>query len=212
MTLFRTAALAALCLGALAIEITPAAAQPWDGAQKWGVGFHATALGLAGSEQDGEADDQFALGGAGIQLRYRLNGRWELEAELDHVSGEREADGAERHVKSMLLGAMFHINPRSQWVWSVVGGMGGGRDDVEYRTFAGKQVMSNEASFAHAQLQLGVSLERRFRHIGVAAQLRAVAAGRSDDKLDGPAFEGMDEPTPRKESGGRFNIVATYYF
>jgi hypothetical protein len=210
MRLYSPAVAATLSLAALLVAVAPAGAEPWDGGQRWGIGVHATAMGL-GPAEDSEAD-AFAMGGLGVQVRYRLHRRWEFEAELDHVAGKLESGDLSREVRSLLLNAMFHINPGSQWTWTLVGGLGGGRDDIEFVEISGKQRMTGEASFAHGHFHVGVALERRFSNIGVAAQLRAVGVTRNEEELDGPAFEGMDVPTPRNESGGRFNLLVTYYF
>ena len=197
---------------ALALTARPVDADPWNGADKWGVGFHLTGMGLSPADTETDTEDELGLGGAGLQVRYRLNRRWELEAELDQVKGELEDGGLSRDYKSMTLAGMFHINPQSQWTWSVVAGLGGGSDDVRFAQMTDGKPTSSSATFSHAHLHLGVALERRFKHIGVAAQLRAIAMARNEDEADGPAFAGSDEPTPREESGARFNLVVTYYF
>lgn len=187
----------------LSALLWPAAAlaAPWDGQQHWGVGFHATGLGLQ-SKADPEVKDD--LGGAGIQGRYRLNARWELELAADHIQGERD-DGLERDLRLMTLGAMFHINPQSQWDFSVVAGLGGAREDVTQKN-------KGQAAFEHSQAYLGVALERRFQHIAIEAQLRAVGLHRNDEKLDGPDFAGLDVPVPQQSSGGQLLLSACYYF
>jgi hypothetical protein len=202
---------------ALCVVAQPAQADPWNGAQKWGVGFHLTGMGLGPAETDddaglGDDPEQLDLGGAGLQVRYRLNRRWEFEAEIDHVAGELENGGLARDYKSMTLAAMFHINPNSQWTWSVIGGFGGGTDDVRFVEMADGKPSTRNATFSHGHVHLGVALERRFENIGVGAQLRAVGMGRNEEDADGPLFEGSDEPTPREEGGGRFNLHVTYYF
>lgn len=200
---------------ALCAAAAPAEADPWNGAQKWGIGFHLTGMGLGPAEQ-ADVDDEaqpIDLGGAGLQVRYRLNRRWELEIELDHVSGQLEDSGLARDYKSMTFAGMFHINPNSQWIWSAIAGLGGGTDDVRFvQMSADGKPESSAATFSHGHVHLGVALERRFKNIGVGAQLRIVGMGRNEDDEDGPEFEGLDEPTPREESGGRFNLHVTYYF
>lgn len=205
----RVLGLSAVSLWVLGGE---AVAQPWDGEQHWGIGAHASGVGLSASDAEGDEARSFELGGGGIQLRYRLNWRWSFEAEIDGVSGQLEDNGPTRRSSGLGLAAIFHINPYQAWTWHVLAGFGGGRDDIRFLEFVDDKPMRGEVSFSHGMFQLGGGVERRFRKFGVGIELRLLGMTRNDDDLDGPAFEGMDEPAPREESGGRFNLYANYYF
>jgi hypothetical protein len=184
-----------------------AAAEPDPGPGRWGIGFHLSGLGLA---SEAAPDESFELGGAGIQVRYRLAPRWEFELAVSRVRGERERDGLERDLRLGTLGVAFHLTPKSPWDVSLTAGFGGGREDVSAP--AGKAMQPAAAAFAHAHAYVGVGLERRFRRWGLGGELRAVGLARDPDELDGPAFAGADVPVPEESSGAQLRLAATYFF
>lgn len=223
----RLAAAAALTTAGLAATATPAAAQEGPpGAcacavpaaavvaptraplPRWGVGLHATALTLA-PEDSPDAKTEYS--GGGLQLRYRLAPRWQLELSLDHVR-EQRADGTEgdRHLQSATLAALYHFRPHARWDWYVLAGIGATGD--------GNPELTDEEREAsqQAHFHLGAGVERRFRHVGIAAELRAVgiAPPEEPEAKDVPAnAPAMTVPGEAKgTSGGQLTIAATYYF
>jgi hypothetical protein len=202
----RLATLLALLLlllpGSAAAEPEPV---PEAGPKRWGIGFHLSGLGLS---SESVPDESFELGGAGVQLRYRLAARWELELAVQRVRGEREGDGLERDLRLGTLGVAFHLTPRSRWDVSLTAGLGGGREDVSAPAGKGMQ----PAAFAYAHAYLGVGLERRFDRWGLAGELRAIGLARDPDELDGPAFAGTDFPVPEESGGAQLRLAATYFF
>jgi len=198
----------------------PAAAQPEVAAsaraeRNWAIGVHLGGLGLEPRNADGDEliegdSDAIEMGAAGIQLRYKLHRRWELELAATHMAGELGDTGAERHSGSLILGVMFHINPDADWQWSGLLGIGGVHDEISVEK-NGERVTT--AEFSEGLVRLGVGLERRFDRWGIAAQLYGVGFQRDDDKLDGPAYEGRDGgPVPTRSSGGEFLLLGNYYF
>jgi hypothetical protein len=198
----------------------PAAAQPEVAAsaapeRNWGIGVHLGGLGLEPRNADGDeltegTSDKIDLGAAGLQLRYRLHRRWELELAATHLAGELGDTGAERHSGALVLGVMFHINPDANWRWSGLFGIGGVHDEISVEK-NGERVTT--AEFAEGMVRLGIGLERRFDRWGIEAELYGVGFQRNDEKLDGPAYEGRDGgPVPAHSSGGEFLLLGNYYF
>jgi hypothetical protein len=183
--------------------------------RNWGIGIHLGGLGLEPRNADGDeltegTSDKIEMGAAGVQLRYRLHRRWELELAATHMAGELGDTGAERHSGSLVLGVMFHINPDSSWRWSGLFGIGGVHDEISVEK-DGERVTT--AEFAEGLVRLGIGLERRFDRWGIAAQLYGVGFQRNDEELDGPAYEGRPGgPVPAHSSGGEFLLIGNYYF
>ena len=178
---------------------------------RWGLGVHFGGMGVS-PEQDGEVDEanKVDMGLVGAQLRFRLHRRWELELDFSYMEGALPGAGeTRRSTGAVILGGMFHINPDSRWLWSVLLGVGGTRDQVWYEK-QGERV--TQADFSGGLARIGVGLERRFARWGVAAQLFGVGLERNDEELDGPAYVDRDGPVPQHSSGGLFQLVGNYYF
>lgn len=178
---------------------------------RWGLGFHVGGMGVS-PEQDGEVDEanKVDMGLVGAQLRFRLHRRWELELDLSYMEGALPGAGeTRRSTGALILGGMFHINPDSRWLWSVLLGVGGTRDQIWYEK-QGERV--TQADFAGGMARIGVGLERRFARWGIAAQLFGVGLERNNEELDGPAYVDRDGPVPQHSSGGLFQLVGNYYF
>jgi hypothetical protein len=92
----------------------------------------------------------------------------------------------------------------------VLAGLGGAHDHLETETKTGER--RTAAEFSNGLFRLGIGLEKRWDRIGLAAQLYGIAMKRNDDELDGPDFIEQDTPIARKQSGGLFQIAASYYF
>jgi len=185
--------------------------QPRPRMHRWGIGVHLGGMGVRKHEDDGNDDGpKTDLGLVGLQLRYRLHRRWELELAFSYMEGQLPDLGdTRRSTASLILGGMFHINPDSRWLWSVLFGIGGARDAIWYEK-QGDRIVQSE--FAEGLVRLGVGLERRFESWGLAAQLYGVGLERDDDKLDGPAYVDRDGPVPQHSSACLFQLVASYYF
>jgi hypothetical protein len=176
---------------------------------RWGIGLHLGGLGVT-SERDRDDANETEMGVVGLQLRYRLHRRWELELDLSYMEGELPGlEDVRRSTGALILGGMFHINPDSRWLWSVMAGIGAARDRIWYEKDGDRHT---QAEFAEGVARLGVGLERRVGNWGLAAQLYAIGMSRDEEELDGPAYEGQDGPVPERSSGGLFQIVGNYYF
>lgn len=185
-----------------------------DPLPKWGVGLHATSLGLAAERTP---DDQTQYAGGGLQLRYRLTPRWQLELSLDHVREQLEnGDEGDRQLDATTLSALYHFRPYARWDWYLLAGIGGMTDGDPEASDAVR-----EAS-ARGLIQAGVGVERRFRHLAIGAELRAVglsprqAAADDAPEAQPTGAPAMTVPTSVIEedglSGGQLTIAGTYYF
>jgi len=159
--------------------------------------------------------------GVGVQGRYRLTRRWELELTVSQTDGVGQEGGGgfgtvgeplqmHRQLTQLTAGALFHLNSSTEWDATVAAGLGAARDTiwVHYPGFGSQNLMMFRQRVAY----LGAGLERRFANWGLAAQFRVVELKRDSEALDGPAFTGFDGPVPREATEGQLNLMATYYF
>lgn len=199
----RTAALfAAACT--LSIVAAPASAEGWI-AGRLGLGLHAEGGSL--SDSDNQAAEPLDVGGGGLQARYRVSPRWELELSVGGL--DAETPELRRSIGLGTVGVLFHLNPASHWVWSVLGGVGGGDETVEMLSPGGSVV--EEHTFTNRTAYLGGGIERRFGRFSLAAELRLSGIRRDDEAADGPAFAGTNSPTPREMGGGQLRLLGTFY-
>ncbi len=202
--------------GACACEgpVAVVAVETAPGIPRWGIGLRMTSLSLAPEEMP-EAKTEY--GGGGLQLRYRIAPRWQLELAVDHVTERLESgEPGTRQLQSGTLAALYHFRPYARWDWYALAGLGvTGDGDPE---ISDQQREASQAGHVH----LGVGIERRFRHLGIAAELRAVGIAPPEPGDDAPVTEPgrpsptMTEPTSvidaQGTAGGQLSIAATYYF
>lgn len=198
------------------VVITPVAQrQGWQG-QRFGVGLRFSSISLA-PENDPDASADFA--GGGLQLRYRINARWELEGAID---GGREQldDGTEGSTSLSLVtaSAIFHLRPHRSWDVYALAGLGG--------AVAHAEGMDPDDALQFGAFVLGAGVERRFRRFGIAAELRVIGLQPSEDdggdsaqpaRPDGStamALPPIDDGDASDDGvqGGSFSILANYYF
>jgi hypothetical protein len=187
-----------------AVVAAPAAAP----LPRWGIGLHLASMGLAPEDSP---DDQTQFGGGGLQLRYRLAPRWQLELSVAHLREQLE-DGTEgeRELDTGTIAALYHFRPHARWDWYVLAGVGATAD--------GNPDLSDEEreKTARAHGVLGVGVERHFGRLGIGAELRAIGiAPPEDDDQAEPAPAGMTIPTAddgKGTSGGQLTVAATFYF
>lgn len=171
---------------------------------RWGLGLHVASVAV----QERTMDEPAEFGGGGLQLRYRVRPRWQLELALAHVTSppEAAADGVERHLDTAMLSVLYHPRPHARWDWYLIAGLGARAD--------GDPDLDDEAREASQAptAQLGLGVERRLwgalRKVGISAQATAVAVGQPAE-MDAARAAEVDEDV--KVDGG-FAIGATYYF
>jgi hypothetical protein len=195
------------CIAAVGLLVASGLAIPTASADwvrgRLGAGVHLASTSLA----DGSGDEATDFGGGGLQIRYRLAPKWELELSLGGATAETPE--LDRELGVGTLGVLYHFNPSSRWVWSALGGFGGAGETVAIKS--GGEVVT-ERELENGLLYLGGGIERRFGRISVAAELRLVAMSRDEDAADGPEFAGKDSPVPREMSGGQLRVMGTFYF
>jgi hypothetical protein len=204
------------CADCYVVAPVPTAPPPTevDLSRRLGVGLHVASLAIANRE-DPDADPT-QLGGGGLQVRYRLTPRWELELGLSALREHDEEHmpvGPQMHTAT--LGALFHMRPGHHWDWYLVGAVGGiqkgdRRDD--------------DAEQGRAMAQLGIGIEHRWRRLGIGLELRAVGiapeeqgedvrpAARTAGTGGGVSTTPPVEDDERGDTGAQVSFGATYYF
>ncbi|MBL8621296.1 MAG: hypothetical protein JNK64_08335 [Myxococcales bacterium] len=195
--------------GACECGVTPTpdapSAAPRPSLPRWGVGAHLASVSLA---EPGAMDDRGTpYAGAGLQLRYRLRPRWQLELTAAHVQEQDVDEAVARHVDAAALAILFHPRPYARWDLYLLAGLGATSDGDPDLTDA-----QREASQV-GDVQLGAGVERRFGRIGVAAELRLLAREPADDGAAARMTDGTGATTDdAQRSGGALTIGASYYF
>ena len=187
------------------------------GLPKWGIGLRMTSLSLAPEDNPDAATE---YGGGGLQVRMRVGRKWQLELAMDHVT-ERLENGEEgtRQLQAGTLSALYHFNPYARWDWYLLAGVGGtGNGDPE---ISDEEREASQLGHVH----LGAGLERRWGHLGLGVEFRAVGVAPSENdamtvpepgRPTGMPTDANTVPTSEIEaqgvSGGQLSIAATYYF
>jgi opacity protein-like surface antigen len=203
------------CAAPPVVTITPIQTQGWQG-QRFGVGLRLSSISLSPkSDPDSHAD----FAGGGLQLRYRINARWEIEGAID---GGREQldDGSEGSTQLSIVtaSAIFHLRPHHNWDVYALAGIGGAAAHAEG--------MDPDAAPQFGAFVLGAGVERRFRRFGIAAELRVIGLQPSEDDSDvatdlalpegsaGMLLPPIDDGSAADDgiAGGSFSLVGNYYF
>ena len=181
-------------------------------ANRWAVGLSIGSMSLA-PESDRDASTDFGIGE--LAVRFRATPR--LELELSAASG-RDQHGDEvgdLEVNTVALAARLRFNPEGRWNWFLMGGIGGAavaRHDATEREIE---------DATHPLAMLGIGVERRFRHLALQLEARAVAIGDEDDDrvdvmADAPpaaeAFATSVSTQRERLGGGSVTFGVSYYF
>ena len=178
-----------------------------------GVGVHKTGQALGHDEEGaGEDEERVKMGGGGLHLRWRFAPRLSVELALDRLRSRGDEDGVSREAKAAAVSLAFHPRPEARFDLYLLAGVGRRVDELEVRTPGGMVTAEKK----RAQLHVGVGVEKRFRRLGVGAELRLVGLRARDDD--------DDERTPRvpmpvpvaetddRERGAQLTIGVTWYF
>ena len=183
---------------------TPVAPPP-PRERRLGVGLHLTAGNLAPADDaGGEALD---ASGGGLHLIYRLSPALQIGVNLESLTSE--GDTAYSELATAGLELTWRINPFSEYVWSITGGIGAGEETAE---IVSNGVAVNTFEFAHAYGEIGADVARRFGNINLSLGLRLRGYERNDEELDGPFFAGTDSPFARSQTSSQLRLGATYMF
>jgi len=175
-----------------AAPVAPAPSLP-----RFGVGLHATSLSTRPAGDT--AVDPIERGGGGLQLRYRVAPRWELGLALDHLEAKDQSAPA---LDLATLDLRFHLAPYRRWDGYLLAGIGSAADPAQ------------DGVKPDGQAELGAGIERRFHHLALSAELRAIrivphhdgAAARMEVATPTPPAD------PTRTVGGGLTLAATYYF
>lgn len=194
-----------------AVAETPTRSEGWQG-QRFGAGLQLTSISL-GPKHDPARRAEFV--GGGVQLRYRMSARWELEGAID--GGREKLDDGSRgstHLSRVTASAIFRLRPDHRWDVYALAGVGG--------TAARAESMSPHDSSRFSHVALGVGVERRCRHIGIAVELRMIGMRRTrgadvappDVRPSSMAVIPPESDAAMDEGvvGGQVSLVANYYF
>jgi len=178
---------------------------------RWSVALSVGSMGLAPKDLP---DDNTAFIIGELAFRFRVTPHFELE--LSGGGGrERTRDGmdGDLEVNTAMIAARWRFMPESRWNWFLTGGLGGAaitqHDASDQERKDATQPMG----------MLGVGVERRFAHLALQAELRAVAMGKAKDDANDPAVAAMTvttDPGPRsadiQRNGGSLTVGLSYYF
>ncbi|HEX2687446.1 MAG TPA: outer membrane beta-barrel protein [Kofleriaceae bacterium] len=186
-------------------------------ANRWAIGL---SLGQMSLVPEGQSDHKTAFGIGELALRFRATPHLELELAAgggrEQLPDDQQGD---LEVNTAMLAARYRFRPEAAWNWFVMAGLGGASVT---RHDATKQ----ERDDATQPLgMLGIGIERRFHHVALQAEARAVGLGdnrhNSDVMVESPpvAQPGAMATTTtapvspsQKQSGGSLTIGLSYYF
>jgi hypothetical protein len=187
-------------------------------ADRWSVGFAVGGLGL--TPKGSSTATQFGIGE--LAFRYRLGLHLELQAAVGGGSESQQQDGTsgDLAVSEAVLSARWHFRAQRRWNWYVDAGLGA-------LTVADKDATSAQRSDASRGLfELGIGVERRFRHFALAAELHAIGVGAakqssattampatstSTSTMAAPPSSAISNADP-SASGAELTFGASYYF
>jgi hypothetical protein len=173
---------------------------------RWGVGLRAASQGL---ENDSD-DDRLRMGGGGLHVRWRFATKWSVELSMEGLRADLYDGAYQRELDNSTVTFGYHFTPYSRWDLAILAGLGGTDDTATYRRADG--TMAEEVA-SEVNFVLGFTAERRWTHLGIGLDLRAVGYARTDEEEQ----ENYDPATdfraiPSEQRGSQFNLHATYYF
>lgn len=178
---------------------------------RFAIGFSLGSMGVAPKDLP---DDTTAFIVGELALRFRLTRHFELEAS-GGGGRERTKDGmdGDLEVNQLMVAARWRFMPESKWNWFLTGGLGGASIT---RHDATKQERKDAVQ---PMGMLGVGVERRFRHLALQAELRAIGMGKAkQDQMTDAAPTAMAVTTTDPNSadiertGGSLTVGLSYYF
>jgi hypothetical protein len=178
--------------------------EPWE-AQRFGIGLRLGGIGLEDRVGNGSEEKQ-EFSAVGLSLRYRALQHIELELAFDHGQQQLE-DGTttDLELSTVTASVLLHMRPQAAWNWYLLGGIG-----VNDRRYKGD---ADEYADQRAQLALGAGVERRFEHLVLGLEVRALAIGPRDENDRGDVINAaVVQPEDEGLSGGQLSLSAGWYF
>lgn len=186
--------------------VVDAVAEPWE-RHRFGLGLRLGGTSVS-TDYSEEPEDYSTVG---LTARYRLSRRWELELAVDH--GQQDlGDGTmgPAELSAGTLSALLHLRPQARWDWYLLAGVGGS----ERRPYA-----DSDWAEERSHLAFGIGLERRFEHLVIGAELRALAQQTTTEEPDVrplPAAEAAHDPSADPQhmgaGGAQATLHAAWYF
>ena len=176
-------------------------------ANRWAIGVSLGAISLA---PDSDPDNRTRFAGGELALRFRATPHLELEVS---AGGGRERTANDQdgdlEIATVAVAARYRLWPEDDWNAFVMGGLGGA-------AVVRHDATDQERNDALQPLaMLGVGIERRFEHLALQAEARAVGLGDRRDTsatADTAAMSTTTTPPVIRRSGGQFTIGLSYYF
>jgi hypothetical protein len=146
--------------------------EPWQ-QHRLGVMVRFGSLGADQRDASGAKTESQQFSTAGLNVRYRWLRRIEWEFGIDRGI-ERREDGQEGELVLVTATAsvLFRMRPHAHWDWYLLAGLGGSE-----RTLTNARA---QAADARAHAAFGVGVERRFDHLVLGIDLRALAMERGN--------------------------------
>ncbi|MBK9030347.1 MAG: outer membrane beta-barrel protein [Myxococcales bacterium] len=191
--------------GSCDCAVTPPAAAPAPAPRlaRWGVGVHLASITLP--DPTGMDDGGTSYGGGGLQLRYRLSPRWQLELSAAHAQEQDVDASVARQLDSVAISALYHLRPFARWDVYLVAGLGATSDGDPDATDEARQASQM------GDVRFGGGVERRIGKIGVGAELRAIVVGQREPDATA-RMAGAPAAAEPQRGGGALTLGATYYF
>jgi hypothetical protein len=162
-------------------------------ADRWAVGLGVGSIGLAAPN----ATTSTNYGVAELSLRFRATPHLELEASF--AGGDSQDKSTSLGAGALALRYRFH--PREDWnVW-FMGGLGA----VTIQTEA------DMTRVERPMIEAGAGIERRFGHLALQAELRAIGTGEPKQPQT-VARAATAMPSDETLAGGELTLGASFYF
>lgn len=174
------------------------------------VGLRATMLGISSQEVFGQ---DLNLWGAGLQLRFRSQGRFGFELAMDFLSANIGEGLYVRNSYPITISPMLYLfqnRPNNHFNLYVTGGVGLMADDISL--YAGSARELNQ-QFWQFLAQGGGGVELRFKRLALFGDVRGVGMMLDDSSPAGVYYQGaIGGPIPASSSGYKVNLGASLWF
>src|SRR5688500_3578802 len=96
---------------------------------RWGIGLRTASQGLANDSDD----DALHLDGGGLHVRWRFAPQWSVELSMEGLRADLYEGAYQREISNSTITFAYHFTPYRKWDWSIMAGLGGTEDTVDYR-------------------------------------------------------------------------------
>jgi hypothetical protein len=182
-------ATAMLLLSAPALARTPRAIGPEVGPEwkrgRTEIGVHVVGMGL---NDPNDTSTGVALGGYGVDLRYRLSRRWGVNLGGDVAFGPEANGEVVRITAPLMASGLFYLFPNERFQLYGILGAGVGLNHVMY------EKLGEDASFVTPMAQAGIGGQYRWSRMRLDMSVRGLVGERTEEHVRrGPMPEGSYE-------------------